>query len=60
MADLEVEDQIFDNKPIKDKYSVSGSDMAQIGWIEVTTRTELQGTYGTDLSMRLVYASRIP
>jgi hypothetical protein len=32
-------DEIFDNKPIiiKDKYSVSGSDMAQIGWIEVST-----------------------
>ena len=36
---LEAEDQIFDNKPIiiKDKYSVSGSDMAQIGWVEVST-----------------------
>jgi hypothetical protein len=34
----ESDDFIFDNKPIiiKDKYSVSGSDMAQIGWIEVT------------------------
>ena len=36
---LEAEDEIFDNKPIiiKDKYSVSGSDMAQIGWVEVST-----------------------
>ena len=36
---LEAEDEIFDNSPIiiKDKYAVSGSDMAQIGWIEVTT-----------------------
>ena len=36
---LEAEEQIFDNKPIilKDKYAVSGSDMAQIGWIEVDT-----------------------
>ena len=35
----ESDDFIFDNKPIiiKDKYSVSGSDMAQIGWIEVTS-----------------------
>ena len=35
----EADDFIFDNKPIiiKDKYTVSGSDMAQIGWIEVTT-----------------------
>ena len=34
----ESDDLIFDNKPIiiKDKYSVSGSDMAQIGWIEVS------------------------
>jgi hypothetical protein len=36
---VEPSDEIFDNKPIiiKDKYSVSGSDMAQIGWIEVST-----------------------
>jgi hypothetical protein len=36
---LEAEEQIFDNKPIilKDKYAVNGSDMAQIGWIEVDT-----------------------
>jgi len=34
---LEAEVEIFDNKPIiiKDKYEVSGSDMAQKGWIEV-------------------------
>ena len=33
------DDFIFENKPIiiKDSYEVSGSDMAQIGWIEVTT-----------------------
>ena len=33
---LESDDFIFENKPIiiKDKYEVSGSDMAQIGWIE--------------------------
>jgi len=36
---LESNDFIFDNKPIiiKDTYNVSGSDMAQIGWIEITT-----------------------
>ncbi len=36
---LEAEDTFYSNKPIiiKDKYSVSGSDMAQIGWVEVTT-----------------------
>ena len=34
---LEAEEDIKENNPIiiKDKYSVSGSDMAQIGWIEV-------------------------
>ena len=34
---LEADGQIFENNPIiiKDKYAVSGSDMAQIGWIEV-------------------------
>ena len=36
---------IFDNSPIilKDKYEVSGSDMAQIGWIEVTTENGASG-----------------
>jgi hypothetical protein len=34
---LEANNYFFQNKPIiiKDKYSVSGSDMAQIGWVEV-------------------------
>lgn len=42
---LEADDFIFDNKPIiiKDKYAVSGSDMAQIGWIEVTTENGASG-----------------
>jgi hypothetical protein len=42
---LEAEDEIFENKPIiiKDKYAVSGSDMAQIGWIEVTTENGATG-----------------
>ena len=42
---LEAEDEIFDNKPIiiKDKYAVSGSDMAQIGWVEVTTENGANG-----------------
>lgn len=36
---LEADGLIFENKPIiiKDRYSVSGSDMAQIGWIEIST-----------------------
>jgi len=42
---LEAEDEIFENKPIiiKDKYAVSGSDMAQIGWVEVTTENGATG-----------------
>ena len=42
---LEAEDEIFSNKPIiiKDKYAVSGSDMAQIGWVEVTTENGANG-----------------
>ncbi|UCD07183.1 MAG: hypothetical protein JSW41_05155 [Candidatus Aenigmatarchaeota archaeon] len=42
---LEADDEIFDNKPIilKDRYSVNGSDMAQIGWIEVTTENGASG-----------------
>jgi hypothetical protein len=42
---LEADDEIFDNKPIiiKDKYEVSGSDMAQIGWVEVTTENGATG-----------------
>ena len=36
---LESDDYIFENSPIiiRDKYEVSGSDMAQIGWVEVTS-----------------------
>jgi hypothetical protein len=42
---LEAQDLFFDNKPIiiKDKYIVSGSDMAQIGWVEVTTENGATG-----------------
>jgi len=42
---LEADDTIFENSPIilKDKYAVSGSDMAQIGWIEVTTENGATG-----------------
>ena len=45
VGSLEADDFIFDNKPIiiKDKYSVSGSDMAQIGWVEVTTENGASG-----------------
>ncbi|QDP66315.1 MAG: putative structural protein [Prokaryotic dsDNA virus sp.] len=36
---LEAQDFIFDNSPIiiKDTYEVNGSDMAQIGWVEIST-----------------------
>jgi len=42
---LEADDIFFENSPIiiKDKYSVSGSDMAQIGWVEVTTENGATG-----------------
>jgi hypothetical protein len=42
---LEAEDDIYSNSPIiiKDKYAVSGSDMAQIGWVEVTTENGATG-----------------
>ena len=42
---LEADDVIFQNSPIiiKDLYEVSGSDMAQIGWIEVTTENGATG-----------------
>jgi len=42
---LESEDEFFSNKPIiiKDRYAVSGSDMAQIGWVEVTTENGASG-----------------
>ena len=42
---LEADDIIFENSPIiiKDKYAVSGSDMAQIGWVEVTTENGASG-----------------
>jgi len=39
VGSLEGEDDFYDNNPIilKDRYAVSGSDLAQIGWVEVTT-----------------------
>ena len=42
---LEADPNIFDNKPIiiKDKYVVAGSDMAQIGWVEVTSENGASG-----------------
>ena len=45
VGSLEGEDEIYSNKPIiiKDKYAVNGSDMAQIGWVEVTTENGATG-----------------
>jgi hypothetical protein len=42
---LESDDYIFDNSPIivKDTYLVNGSDMAQIGWVEITTENGASG-----------------
>ena len=42
---LEAEDIFLENKPIiiKDKYAVNGSDMAQIGWVEVSTEDGATG-----------------
>ena len=42
---VEPADEIFENSPIiiKDKYAVSGSEMAQIGWVEVTTENGATG-----------------
>ena len=45
VGSLESEDSIFSNNPIiiKDKYAVNGSDMAQIGWVVVTTENGATG-----------------
>ena len=45
VGSLEAEDDIYSNNPIilKDKYAVNGSDMAQIGWVEVTTENGATG-----------------
>jgi len=45
LGSLEADDEIFSNNPIilKDTYQVNGSDMAQIGWIEVTTENGASG-----------------
>ena len=45
VGSLEAEDDIFSNSPIiiKDRYAVNGSDMAQIGWVEVTTENGATG-----------------
>ena len=53
VGSLEANDFIFDNKPIiiKDTYTVSGSDMAQIGWIEITTEDGATAVSYTHLTL---------
>ena len=45
VGSIEAQDFIFENNPIiiKDTYEVNGSDMAQIGWVEVTTENGASG-----------------
>ena len=45
IGSLEANDEFFNNSPIiiKDTYTVTGSDMAQIGWVEVTTEDGAAG-----------------
>jgi len=45
VGSLEGDSTIFENKPIilKDRYQVTGSDMTQIGWIEVSTENGATG-----------------
>ena len=45
VGSLEGKDDFFDNKPIiiKDNYQVSGSDMSQIGWVEVASENGATG-----------------
>lgn len=45
VGSLEPTPEIYDNSPIiiKDHYSIAGSDMAQIGWLEVTSENGASG-----------------
>jgi hypothetical protein len=45
VGSLDPKDDFFEVKPviIKDKFEVAGSDMAQIGWVEVTTENGATG-----------------
>jgi len=55
VGSLEGKDDIYSNSPIiiKDKYEVSGSDMAQIGWVEVTTENGATGYIKSEHETRL-------
>lgn len=47
VGSLEAQDTFYEVKPviIKDTYNVSGSDMAQVGWVEITTENGATGYY---------------
>ena len=47
LESIESEDVFRDNKPVilKDRYAVSGSDTAQIGWVEVASENGANGYY---------------
>jgi hypothetical protein len=55
---IEAKSEFFDNKPIilRNKYSVAGSNVAQIGWIEVTTEA---GTGGYLWYLKSEHESRL-
>ena len=55
---IEANSSFFSNKPIilRDKYSVAGSNVAQIGWIEVTTEA---GTGGYLWYLKSEHESRL-
>ena len=57
-ASIEANSSFFSNKPIilRDKYSVYGSNVAQIGWIEVTTEA---GTGGYLWYLKSEHESRL-
>tara|TARA_B100001093_G_C26855291_1_gene1027127 strand:- start:4501 stop:5973 length:1473 start_codon:yes stop_codon:yes gene_type:complete len=55
---IEAKSEFFDNKPIilRNKYTVAGSNVAQIGWIEVTTEA---GTGGYLWYLKSEHESRL-
>ena len=57
-SSIEANSSFFSNKPIilRDKYSVTGSNVAQIGWVEVTTEA---GTGGYLWYLKSEHESRL-
>ena len=58
VGSLESNDFIFENKPIiiKDTYTVSGSDMAQIGWVEIKSEHETRLRFDDYLETAMIEA----